>query len=202
MGHTVGCSMRLTRRNALIGLGTVAAGAGVIGGSGAFTSVEAERTVNVSTEGDASAALSLAAAGTDNSDDYVTTPNNQIQLNLSGTQGGSADSSGLNQDAITKIASLITVTNNGSQDLSGLKLHLETDSDDIDESVAFGFTTGGGANEFDNDKDVTGGSGLSVGNSLTFGVIIDLIDPNSTTFDPNRLPSSVAYTLEITANTS
>jgi hypothetical protein len=193
--------MRLTRRNALVGLGTVAAGAGVVGGSGAFTSVEAERTVNVSTESDADAALSLKPADTENSGDYVTTSNDQIQLDLSGTQGDSADSSGLNRDAITKIASLITVTNNGSQELSGLKLHLETDSDNIDESAAFGFTTGNGSNEFDNDKDVTDGSGLSVGGSLTFGVIVDLIDSDSTTFDPNKLPSSVTYTLEIIANT-
>jgi hypothetical protein len=163
--------------------------------------VEAERTVNVSTEGDADAALSLEPAGTENSGDYVTTPNNQIQLDLSGTQGDSADSSGLNQDAITKIASLITVTNNGSQDLSGLKLDLETDSDNIDESAAFGFTTDNGSNEFDNDKDVTDGDGLSVGETLTFGVIVDLINPDSTTFDPNKLPSDVAYTLEIIANT-
>jgi hypothetical protein len=64
--------MRLTRRNALIGLGTVAAGAGVIGGSGAFTSVEADRSMNVETTGDDSAALGLIPAG---SNDGSTTPN-------------------------------------------------------------------------------------------------------------------------------
>ena len=64
--------MRLTRRNALIGLGTVAAGAGVVGGSGASTSVTAERTVSINTAGDGGAALGLIPAG---SNDNSITPN-------------------------------------------------------------------------------------------------------------------------------
>src|SRR6056297_3861221 len=39
--------MQLTRRNTIIGLGTVAAGAGIISGSGAFDSVEANRSFEV-----------------------------------------------------------------------------------------------------------------------------------------------------------
>uniref|UniRef100_UPI001C37A842 hypothetical protein n=1 Tax=Edwardsiella tarda TaxID=636 RepID=UPI001C37A842 len=54
----------------------------------------------------------------------------------------------------------------------------------------------------DDNNDITGGSGLSVGNSITFGVIVNLLDDDSTTFDPNRLPSGASYTLTITANTS
>lgn len=51
--------MKLTRRNALIGLGTAAAGAGVVGGTGAFTSVEADRDVTISTTGDSGANVQI-----------------------------------------------------------------------------------------------------------------------------------------------
>lgn len=51
--------MRLTRRNSLIGLGAIAAGAGVIGGTGAFTTANAEREISVTTTGDASNAAAV-----------------------------------------------------------------------------------------------------------------------------------------------
>jgi len=50
--HQPNVTMKLTRRNTLIGLGTVAAGAGVVGGTGAFTTASAERSIEVSTTGD------------------------------------------------------------------------------------------------------------------------------------------------------
>jgi len=203
--------MKLTRRNALIGMGTVAAGAGVIGGTGAFTSVEAERTVSVQTAGDSDAALDLAAApSSDNASEYVTTSNGQIQLNLDGTSDNGnengASSTGLNQDAKTTINNLIQVTNNGSQGLTSLRLSLESDSANIDETVAFKFTTGANASSPHNNNpsspvDVSGG-GLSQGSSLVFGMIINLIPDDATTFDPNKLPSGTSYTLTIEANTS
>lgn len=46
--------MVLTRRNTLILLFTVVAAAGVIGGTGAFSTVEADRTVDINTAGDSS----------------------------------------------------------------------------------------------------------------------------------------------------
>lgn len=62
--------MQLTRRNTLIGLGTITTGADVIGGSGALASVEANRSFGVSVSGDVGALLGLKAtndtiAGTD-----------------------------------------------------------------------------------------------------------------------------------------
>ena len=51
--------MRLTRRNSIIGIGAIAAGAGVIGGTGAFTTANAEREISVTTTGDASNAAAV-----------------------------------------------------------------------------------------------------------------------------------------------
>ena len=106
--------MRLTRRNALIGLGTAAAGAGVIGGTGAFTSVEADRSLSVTTEGDADAALGLSEAPdaperqSDNGGSYVDESGDTI----------SVDVSTLNINAKTVLDPLIRVTNNGASEVS------------------------------------------------------------------------------------
>ena len=192
--------MRLTRRNALIGLGTVAAGAGVIGGTGAFTSVTANRTVNVETAGDADAALSLEPTDSSNANEYVTAPNDgTIQLDLDGTSDDSADSSGLNQNAKTTIDDLVKITNNGSQDISEINLEI-TDDSSTDLSGVFEFTKGpDGSTNVGNNADITGGSGLSVGDSIVFGLIINLLNNNN---DVSKLPSGTTYTLIITANTS
>jgi hypothetical protein len=60
--------MRLTRRNSIIGIGAIAAGAGVIGGTGAFTTASADREISVTTTGDASgaAAITIEADPNDN----------------------------------------------------------------------------------------------------------------------------------------
>jgi hypothetical protein len=93
--------MRLTRRNALIGLGTVAAGAGVIGGTGAFTSVNADREVSVSSTGDASANVQIVV--------------NEVQgLVDSGSNTIGLSFEKLNQNATTTYEGALTVTPQGS----------------------------------------------------------------------------------------
>ena len=92
--------MRLTRRNALIGLGTVAAGAGVIGGTGAFTSVNADREVSVSSTGDASANVQIVVNEVEG---LVDSGNNTIGLSFEN----------LNENATTTFENALTVTPQG-----------------------------------------------------------------------------------------
>jgi hypothetical protein len=192
--------MRLTRRNALIGLGTVAAGAGVVGGSGAFTSVTANRTVNVQTAGDGSAALTLEPTDSSNASEYVTAPSDgTIQLDLDGTSDNSASSSGLNQNAKTTINDLVKITNNGSQAITTLNLEITDDSDTNLKGV-FEFTKGPDGNtNVGNNADITDSNGLSVGSNVVFGLIVNLLNNNN---DVSKLPSGANYTLIITASTS
>jgi hypothetical protein len=113
--------MRLTRRNALIGLGTVAAGAGVIGGTGAFTSVQADRSVSVTTTGDSDAALQISPATdgatpsegnlTVNADEYT----NATGVNTLDGDTLSISLDSVNLDAETRIEDLFVVVNNGPQ---------------------------------------------------------------------------------------
>ena len=110
--------MQLTRRNTIIGLGTVAAGAGIISGSGAFDSVEANRSFEVSVSGDAGALLGLEAT------------NDTIAGMESGGAGGNdviffeindAEAGGdaaVNENAVTEFFDAFSVTNNGGQDVN------------------------------------------------------------------------------------
>lgn len=110
--------MRLTRRNTVIGLGTLAVGAGAIGGSGAFDSVEADRSFDVGVQGDADALLGLTVLN-ENIADYQeggSGDNDTIHFRL---EDGS-----LNDDATTEFFRAFEVANNGSQDV---ELRIETD---------------------------------------------------------------------------
>ncbi|SEW16976.1 hypothetical protein [Natrinema salifodinae] len=117
--------MRLNRRNVVLGLGTIVAGGGTALGTGAFSTVEADRTITVSTAGDASALLSLD----DTASGYASSSNGTITINLDGSAGtGNAD--GLNIDATTVIDPLINVANEGD---AGVGLYVS--SPDIGDSV-------------------------------------------------------------------
>ena len=52
---------KLSRRNVLLGLGTAAAGSGIVFGSGAFTQVDADRDLELGINNDSDALISLTA---------------------------------------------------------------------------------------------------------------------------------------------
>ena len=88
--------MAMNRRNVLIGLGTVAAGGGAVLGTGAFSTVEAERTVDMQTSGDSDAQVQLSISG-----------------GLAGSNGNdtiSINEQDINADAITKYPGALEIT--------------------------------------------------------------------------------------------
>lgn len=132
--------MGLSRRNTIIGIGTIAVGAGVIGGSGAFDSVEANRSFEVGVTGDDAALLQLEAtndiiAGTQSGgagDSEV------IYFRISDAEAG-GDAS-LNENAVTLFKDAMRVTNNGNKTvrlsfvfaggIEGVSFTLATERDD------------------------------------------------------------------------
>ena len=122
--------MRFTRRSLLAGVGALAAGAGVIGGTGAFTAVDADRSVSVSTSGDASALVGLTPGADGGA--YVDDPaGGTIAINISETAAGGA---GVNQNAVTAIDELLTVTNNSGNPITvGFNDPVAIDEDDYAE---------------------------------------------------------------------
>ena len=93
--------MKLTRRNALIGLGAVAAGAGVIGGTGAFTTVDADREITIDSTGDASANVQIVV-------------NESQGLTDTGDDTVSLSFENLNQNAVTDFDGALSITPQGS----------------------------------------------------------------------------------------
>lgn len=98
--------MGLSRRNALIGLGGLTAGGGALVGTGAFTTVQAERTVSVETAGDQGAFLALVPTSDPNGQDYAEINDDDL-LEVTIPD--------VNLDAVTHIDNVFQVTNNGSQ---------------------------------------------------------------------------------------
>ena len=89
------------------------AAVGLITATGAFTTVEAERTADVEVAGDANALLTLEE-GPDNPE-YLDTTDDQIVFDIT---AGAQDEEQLNLNALTVIEGVINVTNNGNNEIT------------------------------------------------------------------------------------
>jgi len=195
------------RRSVLIGMGGLVAAGGAALGTGAFTTVTAERTVSVETAGDGSAFLALAPAR--NNDNFVTAPSDgTIEINLDGTDSQTGSNGGLNQNAETVFRNLVTITNNGTQEITSLTLTMAVSSaSNVVADDTFEFTVSpsdGNSNQgtVSNGGNILTGNNsipgtLGSGSSINFGMIIDLINGGA----GNDLPDGAAYTLTIEAQT-
>ena len=109
------------RRKFIAGLGALATGSAAAIGTGAFTSVEAERSVSVNTAGDANAYLKFSS---DN--DFVTNKNgDQLTIDLGGPSN-SENGRGFNRNAASVIHEVFAVTNQGED---GIELSIEYSGD-------------------------------------------------------------------------
>lgn len=101
----------MQRRNFLIGAGSAAVGASALIGSGAFTSVEAERQVTVETAGDAQAYLALTG-----DEEYVSSESEgMLTIDLGGATTTN-NGGGFNDDAITTVEA-VDIENRGTNDV-------------------------------------------------------------------------------------
>ncbi len=194
-----------TRRTVLIGLGGLVAGGGALFATGAFTTVEAQRTVNVATAGDGSAFLQLVAARTGG--EYVDdSGDGTIEINLDGTD---AAADGLNRSAITTFDNLVTMTNNGTQDISSIEFDFDVTGtgDDTAHEAALAIRMDGqtfgdgspGTGDISGDVTLAGGDAnlLETGESVNFGIQVDLLNHGITDFE-----ASAEVTLTITVDTA
>jgi len=149
--------MAMNRRNVLIGLGAVAAGGGAALGTGAFSSVEAERTMTVSFSNDSTAELTLnptsTYASTGTTDD---SPNGADTLSIS--------LSNLNDSAKSTFSGVFEITNNDS---TGADHDIQVlSSGDIDGTV-IDFQDASGTSLVDS------GQTLINGNTISVTIVID-----------------------------
>ncbi len=97
-------------------MGSIAAGGAAAMGTGAFTSVSADRSVDVNVADDADALLRIvrdtrSSSETPNAQEYVDV-NGQVSIDITDTDSGAT---GLNDEATTIIDDLLTIENQGTQ---------------------------------------------------------------------------------------
>jgi hypothetical protein len=100
------------RRKFLTALGATAAGGAAAMGTGAFTSVEANRSLEVQVADDADALLGIDDIDSSPNSEYVDTSGNTVSIDIS-----TGDGDGLNDQALTKIKDLLKITNQGTQEV-------------------------------------------------------------------------------------
>lgn len=171
-GHTT-----MERRKFVVGLGALASGSAAAMGTGAFTSVTANRDVDVTVEGDASAYLGLEPASGPNGA-YAEDNNDQVSVNFNDISDGNSSSepspvgngTGVNPNATTNIDDVLTIRNQGTQEVtvslntngldSAVTAELEPDAPDYDLSP-------GDSVNVDFEIDSTGGYTPSESQTLT-----------------------------------
>jgi hypothetical protein len=106
----------MNRRQVLAAIGALGGGSAVVTGTGAFTSVEANRDLSVQVADDSSALLRMAAAGEGN-DEYITTNGGELGIDLTSDNPTNEGGAGVNADATTVIADLFEIQNQGTQEI-------------------------------------------------------------------------------------
>jgi hypothetical protein len=190
----------MNRRKLLIGLGA-AAGAGGVLGSGAFTSVTANRTAKVEVVDDASAYLALESTSEPNGA-YADGSGDQLELDFSSDNETDKGGKGLGDDSVYTFDDVFKITNQGTQGVGvtatvfGVKAHsdisrFELYSSDADNNEEQQFSVSdpdvqnpptpsqdelvvrlsAAAEDYDDSNDST--IDLGVGNTLEVGVEID-----------------------------
>lgn len=165
--------MRINRRTVLLGLGTVSAGVGGAFGSGAFTSVEAARTVELDTSDDSNAVLSFEA----NNPGTVADNNVIATEDESGTSLIKIKQGDLNERATTRFEDALKVSNNGEKNV-GVSVNPD-ESDDPNNLIGTVLDI-----EDTNGNSIVGASGgnavdLDSGTNITLTVTIDLRGGNT-----------------------
>jgi hypothetical protein len=124
-------------------------------GSGAFTSVEAERNVEIGTAGDASALLEIKPNDDYDGDEsqYLTwTDENLLKIDIDK----------LNKDAVTTFNDLIEIRNTGGSDLSlwvnGKFGEKSKNSDDADPIYSYGYGSSGPVDILRDGSSIVGGN--------------------------------------------
>ncbi|QUJ74707.1 hypothetical protein [Haloarcula marismortui] len=162
----------MRRRKLLIGIGATAAGGSAAFGTEAFTSVQAERNVDVAVAGDQSSFIAIQPLDSANAGKYVNTESdNTVGLELDGDNSGSGE--GVTQDAITQLEDLFRVVNQGSQEVS---VYFEDDSDAVTFRVTRSTETSTNGSNGQSLEGAANSVELGVGEQIVVGLTVDTLN--------------------------
>ena len=159
----------MERRKFVIGAGALATGSAAALGTGAFSSVEAERSVEIDVEGDAEAYLRLT--GDEEFIDDDTPQDSELEFAFGVNEETEEGGQGFNDDAVTVVEDIVTIENQGTEDT--VQVDFGEDGDNDDEVTV---------NLDDADvklmlpEDVSDRT-IDVGNSTTIDIEVDTRDP-------------------------
>lgn len=181
----------MERRNFVIGLGGIAASAGLIAGSGAFSQISADRNMTVTVADDADAYMSLALG--DGSGPYATTNGGNVELDFGAVTG---NATGVNDNAISSFDSVIEVGNNSDSEVT-LGYTIE-DSSETEVTEGISLYTGsadGDPVDLDTQTLTAFDTTEQAAQTLQFGVKID-----TTTLTGTDTITDETYTVTISAS--
>ena len=148
--------MPINKRKWVAALGLVAVMTGVVFGTGAFTQVEAERTVDVDVADDSEAFLGIYE--TTGNYTQTTSGTSTVEITLNGSS--SANGIGVNDNAVTTVNSVLNISNQGTQEVrisvenapQGVNLTGVPSTVGVDQNVTVGVNV-----STDPDVDISGG---------------------------------------------
>jgi len=180
----------MQRRKFITGVGSLAAAAVAVTGTGAFTNVTAARNVDVAVADDASAYLRLEGTGGANSE-YVTDDGNggTLSIDLDSKNATSSGGDGVNPDAVTQIDDLFDIENQGTQ---AVEVSLSKTGDN---SSLVKFYKDG--NAYSGDSIGSSPVTLGTGSSVTVSIEIDTVGQSVS--DGDQLLDSVTFTATATS---
>ena len=182
--HTVTETME--RRKFVIGMGSLAAGGAAATGTGAFTSAEVDRYVNVDVADDSAAYLGLEPAPTQNGKAYARVyddggdSDGQVVVDFNGISDNTNNSidpetgSGVNADALFTFDDVIRVTNQGSQ-------QIDLTNPDGESAVVDGGLSNDGQNNVA--AYISGPTRLDVGEDSYIGFVVSTGDDTGNKFN-------------------
>lgn len=180
----------MKRRQLLAGLGTVVA-SGVALGTGAFTSVEADRAVSVNVADEDQAYLALSPTQGPNST-FVTrdsSTNNQLAIDINDASGTVDEGDGVGLNSVYEFDNTFQIENRGTQEIEVSISELADDDFDPDASgLTVQFYPGSGADNPLHNNPVT----LGTGDSQAIGLKVETGEPNIKDFDADATVSADA----------
>jgi hypothetical protein len=181
----------MQRRKLLAGLGTLAVGGAAATGTGAFTSAEASRSVDVNVADEDKAYLALEALDSGESENYgfVTQQGTGITIDINDVAGVHDPANGVGLDSVYEFDNLFRVENQGTQEI---EFEIDTLSDSDFTPSASGLTV-----EFYPGSDPSSPlesnpSTLGTGTSQRIGIRVDTVDPDIDDFTAETTVSADA----------
>ncbi|RQG88828.1 DUF1102 domain-containing protein [Natrarchaeobius halalkaliphilus] len=168
----------MQRRKFLIGTGSTAIGASAIIGSGAFSRVEADRSLTVAAADDPDAYLGLVPLDTPNSNAYVELDaNGHLEIDIATNEN---DGEGVNSNSITWFDGMFEICNQGTADAD---VYIEDIAGLGEDPGEVSFYTGTGAGDGDAGLDFIVGEtesiNIAVGTCEEIGVRVNSAEEQS-----------------------